>query len=252
MTLPAPLLDPFRRDDPRSIINIVPQGFADALLSAYRAHPEWFGRDEKGLYHDLKSAKALPNATDNRIRMKFWMEYEVAQSEGRHMNLSTVAAGLCSYQYFHSHYIIDPSKMAWLMVPPASYEAVVTEALHVGLEHLRGVLAVDPVNHETGKVDVKLAELQAKIVGMLDMRAKGAIPQKIMNLHANLKGTSKELLEITEERSMEALEKRLQDIERKRAKIQGQVIGGNPVPAKQREPKPKPEEPSEPGKFSEV
>lgn len=221
----AVVFDPFNRTDERALINIVPTSFASNILSAHQAKPEYFGLEERGLWQLLRSQKLQPNPSDNRLRMKFWMEYDIAQSEGRRINLLNVVSGVCSNEYFHQKYTREPSKLAWLLTPPANYTIVAEEALQVGLETLRGYLEVDAA--QNGKLDTKVAEVQLKIVALLDNRVKGAVVQKTMNLHASVpKG---KIEAVTEERSMEALEKRLKAIEERRRKAQGAIIDASPV-----------------------
>lgn len=230
MTEMTPLQDPFSRTEPRALINIVPRAFADALLKSYEEKPEWFGVAERDLWKTLRSENMLPNQSDNQLRMKFWMEYDMAQAEGRNVNMKAVVAGVCSEQYLHQAYLRSPAKMAWLMTPPANYLITVEEALDAGLKQLRSILDVDPVG-PSGKVDTKLAEIQLKVVAMLDARVKGAVVQKTMNLHANV--PAKKLTEITETRSMEELDRRLKDIERRRRKAQNQIVDSAAVSAEQ-------------------
>ena len=214
-------IDPFNRAEERSLINIVPPGFAASILKAHQEKPEWFGETEHTLYKVLRREKLQPNPSDNRIRMKFWMEYDLAQSECRRINLQNVIAGICSEQYFREKYTKEPSKVAWMLTPPANYLVVTEEALQVGLETLRAYIE-EPAISESGKIDTKVAEIQFKIVAFLDNRVKGAVVQKTMNLHAAVPKSKIEA--VSEERSMEALDKRLKAIEDRRRKAQGQIV----------------------------
>jgi hypothetical protein len=220
----AVVADPFNRTEERALINIVPKGFADAILLAYGKRPELFGLEEHGLNKLLRGEKASPNPTDNRLRMKFWMEYDIAQSEGKRMNMKSVCAGVCSYEYLHMKYLTEPTKMAWLLTPPANYLVVTEEALQVGLEMLRTYLEVSAVTGEAPreKLDTKVAEIQLKIVALLDTRVKGAVVQKTMNLHASVPRGA--VAEISETKSMEVLEKRMRALEQRRKQSQGKIV----------------------------
>ena len=108
-----------------------------------------------------------------------------------------------------------------MLTPPANYLVVTEEALQVGLETLRAYIE-EPAISESGKIDTKVAEIQFKIVAFLDNRVKGAVVQKTMNLHAAVPKSKIEA--VSEERSMEALDKRLKAIEDRRRKAQGQIV----------------------------
>lgn len=216
-----PHQDPFSRTDERALINLVPHQFGKAMVEAYKKNPEWFGCAEHDLYKTLGKQGVRPNPSDNRLRMKFWMEYDQAQTEFRRMNMRTVFSGVCSESYFFNYYLTDTSKMAWILTPPANYLVVTEEALQVGLETLRAYLE-EPAIKEDGKIDAKVAELQLKIVAMLDQRVKGAIVQRTMNLHASV--PKNKIEEVLTSKSMEELEKRLRAIEQRRKKVQGATL----------------------------
>jgi hypothetical protein len=214
-----PTTDFWNRAEPRAMINIVPATVADRLLQASGLHPDLFGRAERDLYQDLKSAGAQPNATDNRLRLRFWEEYERAQGKQERMRVDEIVDGVCSRAYFYGRYLTNPYKVAWLATPPASYEVIAKEALAFGYEQMRDILEMSNTL-PSGKPDVKLMELKAKIVAMLDVRVKGAIIQKVeqKNMNLNVSTSDKKVAKLALGESMAEMEKRIKELEKRERK----------------------------------
>lgn len=169
-------------ENPRSVINICPDVIRTRVEDSRAKSPDYFGCEEKQLYQILRLGNELPNATDNRLRMMFWLEYDRAQAEARYIRLDNVVSGVCSKQYFTDRYLKIPSKVAWMLTPPASYVVLAQEALQFGLEQLREVLE-EPHRDKTGKLDVNLIKAKLAIVTMLDTRIKGAPVQRLLHAH---------------------------------------------------------------------
>lgn len=200
-------------DNPRSVVNISPKSIVDAVARAMAEIPEYFELDERRLYNKLRADACTPNPTDNRLRIKFWQEYESAQEAGRRIILGNVVAGVCT-QAVLNHYLKNPRKVAWLLTPPASYVTVAEEALTFGLERMRDILEMDPMGPD-GKLNTKLMELQAKIVTMLDNRLKGGVVQRVeqKTVGLNISTSSKEVAAMAMEMSMDEIEKRIKTLE---------------------------------------
>jgi hypothetical protein len=203
-------MDLFSRADAQSVINLVPTQVAAALLDAAAKEPDLFGQEERELRKKLRSDKQEPNATDNRLRLKFWNEYDRVQSDGGNMQMTNVYSGVCSKQFFYERYLTTPAKLAWLMTPPANYVAMAEEALHFGIEQLRDILEM-PAFDAKGRPDIKLGELKAKIVAMLDQRVKGAVIQKNMNL--NVTTNDPKVAKAVVGETMEDLQRRMKELE---------------------------------------
>lgn len=210
-------LDIFDRMDERSVLNLLPTMFQAQLIEAQRKAPDLFGLDEKTLMHELGSRRMKPTPTDNRLRIAFWLEYDRAQAAQRKMNLGMVYLGVCSRQTFSVNYARYPEKIAWMLTPPVSYETKMSEALDFGIDRLRQILD-EEIILPTGLVNMKLAELQTKIIFMLDQRLKGAVIQRIeqrsmnVNLNASSSGVAQAAMELT----MEDIDKKLKELERRR------------------------------------
>lgn len=215
------VIDAFDRTDPHALINRVPAHLQAALIDAQQKCPEIFGLDERELYREMRGHSRTPSPSDNRIRLAFWMEHDRALQEGCSMELARVYGGILSKQNFHGNYLNNPWRVAWMITPVVEYEIKMREALDFGLDRLRAFLDEDP--KEGGKLNIKLMELQTKIVAMLDMRIKGGHTQRVeqRNLSVNLNTSDKQVANAVSQLSMEALEKRLKELDRKEKAILG-------------------------------
>jgi hypothetical protein len=213
-------VDHWNRTEPRALINLVPPGVAAHLMTASGSHSDYFGQAERDLYQRLKSDGFQPNATDNRLRLAFWNEYERAQTHQDKMNVDSIIDGVCSRSYFYGRYLTNAAKVAWLSTPPASYKVIAEEALAFGYEQLREILDLPIKNETTGRLDVKLMELKAKIVAMLDVRVKGAVVQKVeqKNMNLNVSTSDGQVAKMAIGQSMSDIEKRLKELERRERK----------------------------------
>lgn len=235
---PAPISDVFQRTEPRALINLVPPPIQAAMLDSLKKEPELFGLDERDLFKALRGSNRSPSPTDNRIRLAFWMEYDSSQAEGREFNIQKAYSGICNRSFFYQHYLNSPARVAWMVTAPVGYETKMEEALDYGLDRMREYLEID-AHAVPGKPNVKLMELQAKIVAMFDMRVRGGIVQRTENktLNVNLSTSDRKVAQATQELSMEALEKRLKELDRRERALQGPapqtqeiVVESDPAP----------------------
>lgn len=200
-------IDLWDTDNPRSVVNLIPETVANKLRAAVTAKPDLFSMDERALRLAVR-----PTPNDNRLRLAFWNEYNRAQETGTPMRMVSVYAGIVTQQFWDNHYLVEPRNIAWLITPPAHYLVMVEEALSHGIERMRDILDL-PVVDAFGKVNVKLGELQAKIVAMLDQRVKGAVIQKQMNLNVNTSDKAAGAALALD--SMEEIQRRLKEIEKR-------------------------------------
>lgn len=190
---------------------IVPRAVAEYIDQHQFEHPEYFDKDEKALYKLLKEAGRTPTPTDNRLRLKFWTEFDRVQgNENPKMTMAHVFSGVCHKDYFYSHYIKNYSKLAWMLCQPTGYMIKAEEALEFGLEQLRDILGHDH-SPDGMRIDTKLAAIKVKIVEMLDARVRGAVVQKTMNLNVSTKTIASEVQNL----SMEELDKKLTELRRR-------------------------------------
>lgn len=194
--------DLFDRENPRSLVNIAPDVFKVGLdHSSVRLYLK---KDEKSLEKIVK-----PTPTLNRLRQRFWLEFDLAQDQKRDMVPENIWMGICSLDYFLS--AVEKFKhQAWILMPLPKYEDIIEEALTAGLNRIREVFEFPLYEKKVFKVDgrdqlrevpnYKAADLMLKTVKMLDDRAKGGIIQKLekrvenknLHLHAKAEGSVKE------------------------------------------------------------
>ncbi len=210
--------DPFNRFNDRAVINLVPVSVQNAFLEAFKSRPDFFGLDERTLWLKMKKEKCLPTVTDNRIRVKFWHEYDCAQERGTGMNLNTALARICSSMYFYDRYLTRPEKVAWILTMPVAYENKMEEMLEFGLEQFREILALDHGGtEENPRINLKLIEMKAKIIAMVDQRMKGGIVQRVeqKNMNLSIHTTDKGLAQKALGGTMKEIEERIKLLERK-------------------------------------
>jgi hypothetical protein len=209
-------VDLWDRMEPTSVINKVEPHVAGALLSVSQEKPELFGMGEQELYKYLSGEQARPSATENRLRLQFWLEYDRAQTDGNNMRTSAIHAGVCSKQYFHAVILKKAEKVAWMMTPPVHYTVKIEEGLDFGIDRMRDILELDPKGFSLKPGEqLKLMELQAKITWMLEQRVKGAVAQRIeqRNMNLNVNTTDKQVAAAMAGASMDELSKRIKDLE---------------------------------------
>ena len=167
---------------PRSLINLVSEEFGKRLELAHAARPELFMMGEPELLHALKSENCQPNLTENKIRLKFWEEYDFCQAQHQQaIRIARVVAGVVTMPVFFNM-LKHPEKVAWLLCIPSAYDTHLQELMNFGARRMREIMElpleiVDPKGRK--RINVKLAELQAKIYFAAEVRKYGAITQKI-------------------------------------------------------------------------
>ncbi len=171
-TEPSYAADIFTRDNPRSVINLLPGDCQAKIFNAASTRPDLFRMAEKPLRKLCK-----PTPTDERLRLAFWNEYDRAQTLNSDMRIVHIFAGICSKQYFEQYYLSEPVNVAWMLCTPTNYVIALKEMLVRGQDQLRDILEQDVVD-EDGKVDVKLGELILKIYTVVENRLKGTTIQR--------------------------------------------------------------------------
>lgn len=210
--------DPFNRMEPRAPINVVTPGIQRAMVEAHAANPELFSMDEGQLFQELRSRGRQISPTDNRLRLAFWLEYDRCHSEGRPFSPGNVYGGVCTKQIFLQNYLVNPDKVAWMLLPPVDYLVRIREAHSFGLDQMRAILAMENVSF--GKPNVKLMELQAKIFHMLDQREKGGYTQRQEIKQLSITASASQVQEATMEKTMATLNERLKALDKKEREAQ--------------------------------
>lgn len=184
--------------DPQSSVSLaalLPPDLSARLLETIYKDPDLFpllGHEDSLLEVLERKYRYKTPPTDGRIRMSFWLEYERALLEGDRMVLVNIHSLVCDKRSFYRLFTACAGRTAFLLCKPAAYEKQVREMLSHGMKRLRQILDM-PAVLPNGKVDHKMLTLQAKIVGMVDMRVHGAPTQKVQQLNVNVDASRKEI-----------------------------------------------------------
>lgn len=218
----------YDESNPRSLINLIPRRTRELIQEALFEEAALFEMDEQELYKHLKSppspeqAALSITATDNRLRLKFWMEYDYCQGvQSKEIDMMRVIAGICTYEYFNRRYLTNPRKVAWMLCPPTSYQFKANEALEFALEQLRDILAIPHQGPGIGgKMDTKLGELKLKIAQMLDIRVKGAPVQRVIKANLSGKDAANAVHQSVSHMSLQQLEHELNNLQKREKELQ--------------------------------
>lgn len=221
-----PPADMWDVEHPMSFMSLVPERWRQKCMDAHHEAEELFEMGERELYKKLKSDGKEPDAMLNTIRLKLWMEYERCQSgKGRKIEIFKVLGETCRNVNFEKFILSRPDRVAWLLCPPTTYHSKVEEALNYGLDKLREILELDIVRKTTIKgvtrttIDVRLGELQAKIVHMLDQRKYGAakqvISQTTRSMNLNVDATPDMVGRAMEQLGADNLDREIKELERR-------------------------------------
>lgn len=178
--------------------------------------------------------KNYPDTTPtvHQLRRMFWLEYDRAVSNRTLMDMSRVYVGVCSRAGFYKITDSQPN-LSVILCPPKNYMIETEDLLALGLRRAREILQL-PLVTPYG-VDSKLADVQLKIIMMLDMRLKGAYVQKSVQISHNV-NTNQNINHSVEGAvspdSMKSLDERLKELESEIAqKAQGNLPTPDPVQA---------------------
>ncbi len=191
----------------RSVVNLLTPALSRRLEECRAARPELFIMDEDTLRGWFKShSKRGITATENQLRMRFWVEYEYTMSEEKdQIDISRVVAGICSLAMFYS-YVTRPEAMAWILCTPLSYEASLDDLLNTGAARMREIMSRD----STG--DIPLSKLQKEIYMAAENRKMGPVVQKIAHLHGRAPGNAREVKDALEATGDSIQEKRIEEL----------------------------------------
>lgn len=189
------------------------------IIAAHAKNPEFFGLDEDECLKAIDAGLLGMGPTANSLRMKFWYEYDLAQSESRNIRAVNIFMGICDAVVFYKK-MKDPRQVAWLLTRPASYEDATAEMHQFALKRLR---------QDLENPDPKMAKVRLEIFIALDNRIKGAVVQKTMNLHAKVPSPGGS---VPENARKEELERRILELERDANKQQGKIIDSTIVLSK--------------------
>lgn len=178
-------------DNPRAVVNLVPDKIRTTMLSCIQDYPQYFGPAETELRVLLK-----PDDTTARIRIAFWQEYHRAQGAGGKMWMTRIYAGVTSRETFYQIFA-RPQNVAWILTPPTKYMLALEELLDRGMANLAKIMTIK-IEDENGEVLSKNAAIFLKAFEQINERVHGAVIQKIEQKNLNLSAKVEKVLESPE------------------------------------------------------
>lgn len=163
--------------------------FPEEVFKLMAAIPENYFWLEEAELLDLMPGENV-KSSERRLKISFWHEYDRVLSGvhdiSKHQVMSSARVthgvmGIAAYKEF----IRNPVKLAWLLMPPANYKVCIDELHYAGIERVREILAL-PIKDKKGIPNPATARLVLKAFELLDLRAKGSIVQRSMNVSVNV------------------------------------------------------------------
>lgn len=162
----------FDKDNPFSMINKIPDPWNKYFMAA---DEELLQKDESEVRQVVK-----PTPLVNKLRLAFWVEYDMACKLGRKMDLRRVYGGLCAREKFIQGICKKTKKMSWLLCPVSTYRTSLEEALETSIAQMRKILDTPLYkDHNCKELDYRAADIILKIYDRLDQRIHGGVVQKI-------------------------------------------------------------------------
>lgn len=225
ITQEDPLGDPvylWDTSNPKSVINLVPPGIKEAMLRFINERPDLVDLDEQMLKKKIREETGTNcTATDNQVRMNFWVEHGRAVFTGKRMNVVGLVYNICSVEFFNKTFLKNNYKVAWMVCPIVNFIVKATESLDFGLGELRETLAQPHI--QGNSIDHKLLNAKISIVKLLDARVNGAAVQRNLNVtrqQIEVMGTA------TGEERERLIDQHIRQLEKN---INGQLVPDNKV-----------------------
>jgi len=137
----------FDPKNPRSVFSIVPEMISKRMRDLWLSEDAYLlGYTEHKLRGELIRRGKAPTATDSRIRLQFWLEYENISISPRpcEMEMAYVIGFAMAKEAFYTHYITDNCALAWLLCPPVQYVHALEEVLRESMERIRLAIQIEP------------------------------------------------------------------------------------------------------------
>jgi hypothetical protein len=213
----APDVSLFDSDNPLSVINMVEEAVAKAIMGI---PPRFLKMTETQLRKEVK-----PDDVLCRLKLTFWDEYQRAQDAKRMIHVTKLLQGTgCTKERFYETILRDPGQVAWMVTPPVDHLIQLRELLDLGLARQREMLLLPFVYKETKvdqqgnvkkirKVDARVMAQVNQAVNVLLDRVLGAVMQKVavqqQSLNVNVNKTHEDVFDTASLEALEAMEKRL-------------------------------------------
>lgn len=226
----------FDEDNPLSLAKKLPKEYLEIFRELIKKVPAddldkiQNEKDLKGYLWKIENYS--PSGDDARIRFLFWQEYERAVYEDCEMLMANIHGGIHTPNTFKKLYCRRVSGALFLITKPIVYRHAIQEALLLGVEKLRSILEMDPVD-SSGKINTKLLDVQVKVVSILDLRLNGSPTQRVHNVSqidiktstqvasANNTNIANVVNALVKKGDMDALQKRLMELEKEKRKVRG-------------------------------
>lgn len=157
---------PYDKQDKRSLYNVMPRECRNTLDDM---PVSFLTMDESHLEGLIKPTPYL-----NQLRSAFWQEYDAAQNTLTLMTLKGIQGfiGSGSPSILLREYLTDEKTLAWVLIPPTHYDALVDEALSRGMRRIQQIIDL-PMITPSGEIDHASINLIMKAVAFLDIRKNG-------------------------------------------------------------------------------
>lgn len=143
--------------------NMLPETFAKQLRKHWETSPDIFQLNERALVKKMYQSGCPPTAAEKELRYKFWSEFNRVMDEPRStpMQFAFVIGRSISKEQFYRA-IVNPHFMAYIILPPESYQMKVELALDISMNRVLEYLETVEVNQET--ID-KVFKIQQSLLG---------------------------------------------------------------------------------------
>lgn len=208
----------FNHDNPTSLINVCPKTMVNVLGEIEKAMPRMLLWSESEL-----RKKCDVDERDERLRLQFWDEYNLATAQNRRMTLHGFIDGVTTHEIFVKFYLKRRMKMIWIITPPRNYATAMKNILDHGLTRMMEIMRLPIIDPQTQQPNLKVISQIVKTFQIVDLRVKGAIIQRVQQSNVNFnadvsEAAAAQLADMSLEQ-LEQLEQKLDKVERLEAKM---------------------------------
>jgi hypothetical protein len=181
------------------------------LAAIEQVPPEYLEMTPREL-EKLSRRKAF-SSTDRAIRVNFWNEYTRASAKGCTMRVAHIVQGVCSPAHFHSTFLREPARVAFMLIPPVEFNQMKKILSEQAMETIQEIMDTPHLDAE-GKINSKVMDAKLKAAALAIQLDQGAIVQRIENKNLNMNASISVEDKRTTPQSMEEIEARLAELDR--------------------------------------
>lgn len=187
--------------------NMLPETFMKQLKKHWETSPDIFQMNERTLVKEMRLVGHPPTAAEKELRYKFWTEFNRVMDEPRStpMQFAFVLGRAIGKEQFYRA-ITNPHFMAYIMLPPESYQMKVELALDLAMNRVIEYLETAELN--PASID-KIFKMQQSLLGKAKSYTHQAAVKK------EVKGEAEAVVQ--EETPEEKLNRLRAEVERRRA-----------------------------------